>query len=634
MKAIIMAGGEGSRLRPLTETTPKPLVTVCGRPCITYALDMLHDAGISEAIVTLRYRAEDVIRALGSSWKGMKISYSVEDEPLGTAGSVRKCADFLAGEENFVVTSGDSVCAMDLAGAVEFHNSKRARATLLLTRTRDVLEYGVVVTGDDAGVLRFIEKPAWGQAFSDTVNTGTYVLDASVLEMIPEGEEFDFGRDLFPMLEREHAPIYGYEAQGYWYDIGDPESLLNCTLEINGGSYIAETGEIGFGALVLDSVIMEGASVGRSCSIERCIIAAGSSLPAGISLHDSVWYDGRAYPMLRVSSDYDLGLCLACSCTNKGRIGVGGKRRAEILRGIVDGGGNARDLGDAEARLCAFAAREYGLECSVWAGSQTVIFDEQGLAASRSFTRSLKNGVPAQTKGTITELSGLEARYVHSLASSIDRIDGLRFSGTDALVRRALEKQGGVFDPSERLYVTGDALSGFDLWHLCGIIVANGEFREIALPYIAPAALVSFAEERGITVRRYAIIPFDDSEADIRSVVRDNAWLCDEGAAAVRVIGIIHQTGRTIEALAAELPDFKTVERSVRSSKRTRLTVMKKFGAPDGEGVIRVYSTGRVRAIPDARGLRLIAEAASFEAANELLGLSSNEIRNLIRSKQ
>lgn len=627
MKAIVMAGGNGTRLRPLTENTPKPLIPVCGRPCISYALDMLADAGISEVTLTVRYRAEDIINALGDSWRGMKLEYMIENEPLGTAGSVKACAEFLRGEETFVVTSADSVCSMDLARAIEFHNQRKADATLLLARTSNVLEYGVVVTAKDARIIKFIEKPAWGQAFSDTVNSGTYIFDRKALDMIPPSEEYDFGRGLLPKMEHSGSKIFGYEASGFWYDIGDPEQYLECSVELNGGSYVSETAKVEFGSLVLDSVVMDGASVGRGASLEHCIIAPGEAVPAGISLRYSLWSGGRAINILRITTDYDLGLSLAAACGG-GRIGVGGRRRGELLRGISDGGGNARDLGDADARLCAFAAREYGLDCSVWAAKQTIIFDEQGLAASRKFTRSLKDGKRSEKPGTVTALTGLASRYVYALSSSIDRIDGTRFYSEDPYVREALEKQGGICDPSSGLVVE-DGLSGLDLWHLCAIIIANERVDEIALPYIAPAALVDFAFRRGVSVRRYAIVPFDESEAGIRSLVREQQWLCDEGTAAVKVIGIIHKTGRTLDELKNDIPDFGTGERDVRASAKDRLTVMKRFGTPDGEGVVRVYSKGRVRALPDARGIRLIAEAVSVEAANELAGISAKEIEKL-----
>ena len=622
-----MAGGEGTRLRPLTDKIPKPLIPVCGRPCISYALDMLADAGITEVMITLRYRADDIVRAVGEGWRGMKIYYSIEELPLGTAGGVKACEEFLAEEKSFVVTSGDSVCSMDLSRAIEFHNERAAKATLLLAHTKDVLEYGVVITGNDAGVLRFIEKPAWGQAFSDTVNTGTYVLDVSVLDMIPAHSPYDFGRDLLPEMERNNNKIYGYETSGFWYDIGDPESLLECSLMINGGSYVSETAKVEFGSLVLDSVVMDGASVGRGASLEHCIIAPGSAVPAGISLRYSVWADGRTWNMIRVSTDYDLGLNLAAACKD-GRIGVGGRRRGELLRGIADGGGNARDLGDADAHLCSFAAREYGLDCTVWAAKQTIIFDEHGLAASRKFTRSLKGGQTSDKPGTVTALTGLSSRYVYALASSIDRIDGTHFYTDDSLVRHALEKQGGVYDPACGLVVE-DGLSGLDLWHLCAVILANERVENAAFPYIAPNALVEFAKKLDVNVRRYAIVPFDDSEKNIRSVVRENQWLCDEAMAAVKVIGIIHKTGRSLASLVSDIPDFGTRERDVRADAQTRIAVMKRFGTADGEGVVKIYSTGRVRAVPDSRGIRLIAEAVSTEAAEELAGMSAKEIERI-----
>ena len=627
MKAVIMAGGEGTRLRPLTEKTPKPLIPVCGRPCMSYVLDMLADAGISEAMITLRYLAHEIVREFGPEYRGMKLRYSVEKEPLGTAGSVRACSDFLAGESCFVVTSGDSVCSLDLTGALEFHNQNSADATLLLAEVPDVLEYGVVVTQDDGEIVKFIEKPAWGQAFSDTVNTGTYIFDISVLEKIPDGENRDFGRDVLPALEAQRARIYGYRAPGFWYDVGDPASLLDCILTLNRGSFVSETSSIDLGVLVIDSVIMDGARVGRGAALERCIVAPGETVPAGKELSGAVWYGGKEYPMRNVRSARELGLGFASACP-KGRVGAGGPGRTDIIKGIAEGGGNARDLGPASARLCAFAAREYGLDCSVWAGDRILVFDEHGLAASKKFLRSLSGGKPAQAPGTVTELHGLEARYVHELASMTERVDGLRFRTDDALVRRALEMQGAVFDRRSMLSIS-NGLAGLDIWHLCAIIIANGNYRAVAFPYSAPAALTDFARSKHIDVRRYAIIPFDDSEAQTRALVRENQWLCDDNFAAVKVLGIMWSAGRSLDDLLREVPDFCTTERRVKGDGRARLTVMKKFGTPDGEGVIRIFSEGRVRAIPDEYGIRVIAEASSFEAADELAAVSASEIRRL-----
>jgi mannose-1-phosphate guanylyltransferase/phosphomannomutase len=220
MKAVVMAGGEGTRLRPLTSNRPKPMVPVANRPAMEHILRLLRAHDAREVVATLQYRAEAIEQYFGDgSDFGVELSYSVEPEPLGTAGSVRRCAGLLGGEP-FLVISGDALTDFDLGAAVRFHLERRAAATLVLARVPDPLEYGVVIVDDGGRVARFLEKPGWGQVFSDTINTGIYVLDPSVLEAIPTDRPYDFSKDLFPRLLAEGAPVFGFVAEGYWCDIG------------------------------------------------------------------------------------------------------------------------------------------------------------------------------------------------------------------------------------------------------------------------------------------------------------------------------------------------------------------------------------------------------------------------------
>lgn len=220
LKAIIMAGGEGSRLRPLTCGRPKPLVPVLNRPIIDHCLDLLREHGVSEIGVTLQYLPEAICEHLsGDSSSGVSLHYFVEESPLGTAGSVKNAGSFL--DETFLVVSGDALTDLNLSRAVEFHRKHGAIATMVLTSVETPLEYGVVITGEDGRIIRFLEKPGWGEVFSDTVNTGIYVLEPEVLEFFAEGQKFDFSKDLFPLLLREKKPLYGIVLPGYWCDIGD-----------------------------------------------------------------------------------------------------------------------------------------------------------------------------------------------------------------------------------------------------------------------------------------------------------------------------------------------------------------------------------------------------------------------------
>lgn len=225
MKAIIMAGGEGSRLRPLTCGRPKPMVPVLNRPIMTHIVDLLREHGFNDIGVTLQYQPEAIRDHFGNGAEyGVNLRYFVEEAPLGTAGSVKNAACFL--DETFLVISGDALTDLELSRAVEFHKKQGALATLVLTRVDCPLEYGVVITSADGKITQFLEKPGWGEVFSDTVNTGIYVLEPEVLDYFAPGQKFDFSKDLFPLLLREKKPLFGLVLPGYWCDIGNLQQYL------------------------------------------------------------------------------------------------------------------------------------------------------------------------------------------------------------------------------------------------------------------------------------------------------------------------------------------------------------------------------------------------------------------------
>lgn len=228
MKAVILAGGEGSRLRPLSLDRPKPMTPLFGRPVLAHILDLLRRCGVTDVAMTLRYQPQAITGHFGDGSEfGCSITYFTEDEPLGTAGGVKACARWLD-KEDFLVLSGDCVCDFDLTEAVAFHREHQAQATLLLHRESDPLEYGLVMTGEDGRVQRFLEKPGWAQVFTDQANTGIYVLSPSVLDLIPGGVPWDFSRDLFPRMLAEGRPLFGFTPRGYWCDMGDCRAYLRC----------------------------------------------------------------------------------------------------------------------------------------------------------------------------------------------------------------------------------------------------------------------------------------------------------------------------------------------------------------------------------------------------------------------
>jgi mannose-1-phosphate guanylyltransferase/phosphomannomutase len=215
-----MAGGEGTRLRPLTSNQPKPMVPIVGKPCMEHILELLRAHEFTDVIVTVAFLPQAIRSyfADGTSL-GVDIQYSVEESPLGTAGSVRLASDAL--DDTFLVISGDALCDIDLRQIVETHKEKGAAVTIGLKSVENPLEFGIIVTDEDGKVERFLEKPSWGQVFSDTINTGIYVLEPEVLRHVPNDRPFDFSKELFPLLLEMGRPIYGHVCEGYWLDIGN-----------------------------------------------------------------------------------------------------------------------------------------------------------------------------------------------------------------------------------------------------------------------------------------------------------------------------------------------------------------------------------------------------------------------------
>ena len=227
-----MAGGEGTRLRPMTANQPKPMLPVANRPIMEHVLRLLKRHGFDETIVTVQFLAALVRNYFGDGEEfGMSLQYATEEMPLGTAGSVRNAEDALR-DEPFLVISGDALTDMDLTAMVKFHKEKGALVTVGLARMPNPLEFGIVITQENGRIQRFLEKPTWGQVFSDTVNTGLYVMEPEVLAEVPPGEMVDWSGDVFPKLLKRGAPLFGYVSDGYWEDVGTHESYLKAQADV------------------------------------------------------------------------------------------------------------------------------------------------------------------------------------------------------------------------------------------------------------------------------------------------------------------------------------------------------------------------------------------------------------------
>jgi len=339
-QAIILVGGEGTRLRPVTSRVPKPVAPVVERPFVAYILDDLARHGVERAIFSTGYLAAAIEAQIGDgAGYGLRVEYAVETEPLGTAGAIANCADKL-GDGGFFVFNGDVLSDVDLTALATLHARKGGMGTIFLTPVEDPRRYGLVELREDGSVASFLEKPGEWQGTA-LINAGVYVLEHEVLEMIPRGRLFSIERGVFPHLAQAGS-LYGYVDSGYWRDIGTPESYLQAHFDILERTvetavadmlgeqylYVAPSADIdakarvvppcyvgekarvgagarvgplavlgagavvGEGATILESVIQAGVVIGAHAQVERSIVVRESSVGAGTQLHSAVIGEG------------------------------------------------------------------------------------------------------------------------------------------------------------------------------------------------------------------------------------------------------------------------------------------------------------------------------------------------------
>src|SRR5579872_3869006 len=221
MKAVVMAGGEGSRLRPLTSRRPKPLAPIANRPVMHHIIELLRGHGITEIVATLHYLADEIESYFGDGSRlGVRLSYVVEDTPLGTAGAVKLAEERLR-DDSFVIISGDAMTDLNVGALIDHHRAAKNDATIALQTVSNPLEFGVVITDPQGRITRFLEKPSWGEVFSDTINTGIYVLSPEIFDYMEPGGIYDFSKDLFPRMLHEGKQLGGYVIDDYWTDVGN-----------------------------------------------------------------------------------------------------------------------------------------------------------------------------------------------------------------------------------------------------------------------------------------------------------------------------------------------------------------------------------------------------------------------------
>lgn len=495
LKAVIMAGGFGTRLKPITDTLPKPLVPILNEPVMAHILRHLFKNGISDVAVTLKYMPELIQNAFSDFYAGINLTYFLENEPMGTAGGVKACEDFLSDE--FIVASGDGIWDFDLNEVYDFHRSKNADVTIVCTKTPFPSLYGVVMADASGQIVRFAEKPSAGEVFSDKINTGIYIIRKEILKYVPENTVFDFSRDLFPKLMNEGKRLFSYTPDGAWCDIGSIEEYRKCNLEAKSGKYsikgfvpeyngvfdsvvgekftsgentsvcksvIHDNVTVGSGVSVTGSIICKGANIGDSVRIpDGCVIGAGCVIKRGIALKENtiiptgetvsgenvmknIIKKGSLFSTDGIKADFytDLGIDGMCALgaavgavsktvgiSNDGDA-VSAAAADAFACGVKCGGGKCMDFGVGFYNMINFINMYYRLDTTVF------IKKTENDSEIKIIFRD-KNGLKPKAKFE----SSVEALFFsRDITPPSDLFEAQKISGGDELYRSALVKEG------------------------------------------------------------------------------------------------------------------------------------------------------------------------------------------------
>jgi len=749
MKAVIMAGGEGTRLRPLTCDMPKPMAPICGRPMMDYTLELLARHGFDEASVTLMYMPQVIREYFGEEAHGVKLKYFTEDTPLGTAGSVKTAAaDF---GEDFLVISGDALCDFDLKAIMDFHKAKGCAATIVLKGMPNPLEYGLVVTDQSGRVTRFLEKPDWGQALTDLVNTGVYVLSTECMKLIPDGKAFDFGKELFPLMLSRGMQVYGYVEDGYWLDIGDigtyisgqfdlidgkvkfllgenktknapnikPHCYIGENVTISSGAEIGEYTVIGdgcriaHGASIKNSIIGPGSYIGKRAEIRGALICGGCVVKADAQMYDgsvlgakSVLSEGavvspnvRIWPNKHIEANSGVysdvikgsssgGLiengvifgtvgaditpeyaarigAAAATALKGGKIAVaydgcegGGVIKSALIAGMRGSGAEVTDMGILPMNVFSFGVSDRGLDLGMSVTDVGIaVRDGSGLPPIRETVRKIESAyrIGDFTRGGYKETKtdskvfadyGLRLekyRAKNGLSVSVKsseeiflRLYSYLFSkGSDIKLEFNSEGSEVTFCDESGVKIPKNRL-------LCGIamLLAESGQKEIALPAESPLALAEAVEGFGAVALSRMLCPPDKSDARARQIAMRQRVLDDMVEGCAFLISYLSAKGETVSEFFMRVPEFYVSEYSESCGDWNGGALIRMFSELEAadvsavDGISLKRNNARCTVRPSSRGrvLRVIAEADTAEAADEL-GLEVSERLREIKIK-
>jgi len=341
MKAVVMAGGFGTRIQPLTNSRPKPMLPIINKPMMEHTMMTLRDLGITEFIILLYFKPEVIQNYFGDgSDFGINITYVVPDDDYGTAGAVKLAQEYI-GDDNFIIISGDLVTDFNFKKIFNYHKLKNSKLTITLTSVDNPLEFGVVIANEDGKIEKFLEKPSWGEVFSDTINTGIYIIEPEILDYIPPNENYDFAKDLFPKLMSEGIDIMAGYAKGYWRDVGNPESYREVYEDIlskkvkfkidgykykfpDGVLYTAKPYELDKSIEIIGTVVLgENIKLKKNIKLNNVVIGDNVTIGKESNIRNSViWED------VSIGRNAKLDGCVIC---NNNKIGKNFKAKAGLI---------------------------------------------------------------------------------------------------------------------------------------------------------------------------------------------------------------------------------------------------------------------------------------------------------------
>lgn len=668
--AVILAGGRGRRLAPITDELPKPLAMIAGRSAFFRILDLLSEHGVKRCAVTVGYKA-DLLMA--KRHEKVECVFLREERPLGTAGGVKNAESVLG--DTFIVISGDSLCDFDLTAAVTAHKKSGCALTMLITESEAPFEFGTVVIDDDGFVLRFVEKPSPSELVGGLLNCGIYIMDKRLLGLIPKNKEFDFSLDLFPLLLERGERINTFLADGFWCDIGDIVAYFDCNRAALSGkvklfgevslagkgfslgkdsgvfdSVIFDNVKIGKRSVVKSSILCDDVVVGNNCNIgEGCVIGKGAKigndveLPSGCRIApkstvfsscgtllggESGIYNGRI--TIKAPSPsflVKLGGALTAMGDKVAIISTENQKSVAfcVVAGVRCVGATAVDMGIGNLADLSFGIRELGCDCGVFIKSEgeNVVFlllDSDSIPPTRRSERRIGERF-------FEEQCSCEGGRVLSFPAREKRGAFLGF----------LEAQLGKPCFEVSVNEDGDEIFSketgfFPLFHLV-LLYLSTVSGEIALFPSLPTPIYTMLDERGCDVKWIVSTPSCERELEARTLAKEQFFLRDGNVLALLLGAYLRETARSLDEAIADAVLFSVFVDNVESRKSVAESVGKLLKQENchgrREGVSMRFKDGEVTIIPTARGFRLLANAVQSETASELCSMAKDIILKL-----